>query len=310
MENINSNIVKRENKKLKLVFIIFIICLILSAAVILLFRLKKSTNKITIKQIQAEWSLYDYQSVYDHSKAFLELKPYNNTALTYYGYSAFYLAVSQNDTYNAQNYLEEAINNLRIALYDANKSLKPQLEYMLGKAYFYKNTITNYYYADLSIKYLEAAREHGYQADDISEYLGLSYAALGQTMESISAFTEALLVRESDSLLMSIAEQYYKTKEYNASKQYLYRVMKNSENDEIIITCKNMLGNIYFDEENYDEANREFNEVLEINENSPDAHFGIGLLYEKQGNLVKARSEWRKVLKLQPNHPGAIKKMS
>ena len=130
------------------------------------------------------------------------------------------------------------------------------------------------------------------------------------TMESISAFTEALLVRESDSLLLSIAEQYYKARELNASEQYLFRIIKNSDNEDIVLKSENLLGNIYIDKEDYDAALEEFENVLKKNENSADAHYGIGVIYEKQGNIVKARSEWRKALKIQVNHPGALQKMS
>ena len=150
----------------------------------------------------------------------------------------------------------------------------------------------------------------GYEADDIPEYLGLSYASLGMTMESISAFTEALLVRESDSLLLSIAEQYYKAEEYGAAIQYLFRIIQNSKNDELKIKSLNLLGNIYIKQEKYDEAMKEFEKVLEINENSADAHYGIGVIYEIEGNIVKARSEWRKTLKIHVNHAGALQKMS
>ena len=195
-------------------------------------------------------------------------------------------------------------------MYDASKSLLPQLQYMLGKAYFYKNTITTYYYADLAIKYLTLARENGYYADDIAEYLGLSYASLGKTYESISAFTEALLVRESDFLLLSIAEQYYKAGETGAASQYLFRIINNSSNDEIILKSRLLLGNIYIDTDDLQNALEQFNAVLAKDENSADAHYGIGLIYEKQENLVAARAEWRKARKIQPNHAGALKKLS
>ena len=45
--------------------------------------------------------------------------------------------------------------------------------------------------------------------------------------------------------------------------------------------------------------------MLEINPNYADAFYGIGVLYESQGELVKARSEWRKALRLDVNHQGA-----
>ena len=271
---------------------------------------KYRKGRISIKTIKEAWAVYDYQTVYEQCKVFLQDNTYNNTALTYYSYACFFLAQSQTDTQQAQSYLDECINNIRVALYEADKSLVPQLQYMLGRAYFSKNTITTHYYADLAVKYLLLARENGYEADDIAEYLGLSYASLGMTMESIAAFTEALLVRESDSLLLAIAEQYYKAQELNASEQYLFRIIKNSDNEDIVLKSQNLLGNIYIDKEDYEAALQEFNNVLKKNENSADAHYGIGVIYEKQGNMVTARSEWRKALRIQVNHPGALQKMS
>lgn len=302
---------KKKFAVVKLISVFTIVIVILVAITISVFSiLKVQKNKITIKTIQQAWKEYDYQSVYELSKSFLQNKPFNNTALTYYSYACFYLSQAQTDTLQTQTYLDESIIKLRIALYEANEKLVPQLQYMLGRAYFYKDTISTHYYADLAVKYLLLAKENGYVADDIAEYLGLSYASLGMTMESISAFTEALLVRESDSLLLAIAEQYVQAKQYTAAEQYLYRIVKNSENDEIIIKSQILLGNIYIEKEDFVSALKEFENVLQKNENSADAHYGIGVIYEKQGNLVKARAEWRSALKIQVNHPGALQKMT
>jgi tetratricopeptide (TPR) repeat protein len=308
----NENFAKRKNHLLKKIFIFTGILVFIAALVCLAIFLINSYNKnrITLKKIKQSWASYDYSLVYEQSKQFLQNKPYNNTALTYYGYACFYLGKSQNDTFQEQEYLDECINSLRLAMYDASKSLLPQLQYMLGKAYFYKNTITTYYYADLAIKYFNLAKENGYQADDISEYLGLSYASLGMTYESIAAFTEALIIRESDSLLLSIAEQYYKEEEYNAARQYLFRIIENSDNDDIILKSRLLLGNIYIDTDESQLALEQFNLVLEKNDENADAHYGLGLIYEKEGNLVSARAEWRKARKIQPNHAGAVKKLA
>jgi len=50
--------------------------------------------------------------------------------------------------------------------------------------------------------------------------------------------------------------------------------------------------------------------VLEKDENSADAHYQLGILYEKQGDMVKARAEWRNALRIQVNHRGALEKMA
>ena len=63
------------------------------------------------------------------------------------------------------------------------------------------------------------------------------------------------------------------------------------------------MGNIALQRENFEDAEKEFNFILEKNENSADALYGLGVIYESQGDMVKARSEWRKALRIQNNHP-------
>ena len=204
----DTNIFKRKSRLLPNLILVLCISLFIAVSAFFIYRVVSSKvhGNTSVLSLYSHWKKYDYAGVYETSRHILEKKPFNNTALTYHGYAAFYLGVSQLDTSSAQTFLDESINSLRLALIHPKHSLRPQLEYMLGKAYFYKNTVSSYYYADLAVKYLLMARKSGYKADDIPEYLGLSYAALNMTMDSISSFTEALLVRESDSLLLSIAE--------------------------------------------------------------------------------------------------------
>lgn len=284
-----------------------------SAGVFFTYRLvdSKISNGNSIINLKSKWKAYDYQNVYDISSSILYKRPFNTIARTYNGYAAFFLAVSTSDVVQSLSYLDESINSLRIALQEARFGAVSQIEYMLGKAYFYKNLqSSSYYYADLVIDYLLRAKKHGYKADDIPELLGLSYASLGMTVESISAFTEALLVRESDILLLSIAEQYHNIGQNNASEQYLYRISQDCKDEQIVLKSHLLLGNIYLERGQYEDAEKEFNLILEKNENSADALYGLGLIYESTGDLVKARSEWRKVLRIQNNHPLALKKIS
>ena len=298
------NVTRKKSQIVKKISLFLILALLLALIVLSVIFLPNLIfkNSAEIKKIKSAWNEYNYEEVYSVSKLLLQSDFNNNTVLTYNGYSAFYLAVSQLDSAIAQTYLDESINSMRMALISAKKSLKPQIEYMLGKAYFYKNTVNSYYYSDLAVKYLTLAKNHGYKADDICEYLGLSYASLGNTMESIEQFTEALLVRDSDFLLLSIAEQYNKAGLPQVSMQYLFRVIKNCQNEELVLKSRNLLGNIYLEDKKYTEAKNEFEEILKLNKNSADAYYGLGLIYEKQGDMVKARSEWRKALKIQVNH--------
>lgn len=268
------------------------------------------TTSPGIIALEEKWRNYDYEAVHQMSHGMLQQNPYDNVALVYHGYSSFFLSVSRIDTEESKAYLDEAINSLRIALYKVSKEELPQVEYMLGKAYFYKNTITSYYYSDLALKYLKASVEGGYKAIDTAEYMGLCYAQLGDHMDAIASFTESLLTRESPSLLLSIADEYYKAGQANVSKQYLFRIKKEAVDDELILKSMNLLASIYLDEKSYGEAKNEFEEILEKYPNSPDACYGLGVVYEKLGDIVKARAQWRRTLKMKPNHVGALDKLS
>ncbi|MBP3366981.1 MAG: tetratricopeptide repeat protein [Treponema sp.] len=268
----------------------------------------------SVSSIYKNWSLHTeegYKAVHEASLAILEAKPYHNLALTFLGYSSFMLAESEVDSTRSQELLDQSISSLRKAMRTCKKETLPQIQYMLGRAYFYKNKISAYhYYSDLAVKYLSCAVENGYRSDDIPLLLGLSYAALGETDRSIEAFTESLLVRETDTLLFNIAKQYCNNGQESVAKQYLVRVIETSQNEELLNGSRILLGQIYTNENNFSEAEKEFLSILEKNENSADAHYGLGILYEKKGDTVKARAEWRKSLKIQANHSGALKKMS
>jgi tetratricopeptide (TPR) repeat protein len=308
-----ANIVKRDSKLVPRLIIVFCSIVVLTALSIFAYYIihTKVYNGTTVFTLAEKWKRFDYQSVYDTSTIVIQKDPFNNSARIFRGYAAFYLAVSDTDMIQAQGYLDESINCIRVALQNAKRGTLPQLNYMLGKAYFYKDTYSSYYYyADLSIHYLTRAKALGYKADDIPEYLGLSYASLGMTLESISAFTEALLVRESDLLLLSIAEQYYKAGQKAAAVQYLFRIATDCKDENIITRSHLLLGTIYCDQDKLPDAQHEFETILQKNTNSADAHYGLGVIYEKQGDLVKARSEWRKAISIQSNHAGALKKMA
>ncbi len=314
-------VVEREKelyKKYKSKFIprlIIFLCIIIVLALLSIFSYKIIQKYIhtsdSVTALYENWEKRDYQTVYDISSRILEKKPLHNTARTLHAYSAFYIAVAQTENTEAQKYLDESIINLRIALQNSDEKNRGQIEYMLGKSYYFKDKFSSYhFYADLCIKYILMAQDDFYHEDDMAEYLGLSYAVLGDSQNSIPSLTESLLVNETDVLLLNIAEQYYKTGSGNAAKQYLIRVNTISENEDIILRSKILLGNILIDEGNYTDAKKEFEAILEKNENFADAHYGLGVIYEKENDLVKARSEWRKCLRLQVDHPGAKQKMA
>ena len=100
------NFAKRKNHFVRNSLIVSGILIFIALISVLGIFLVKNTNKnkITIKTIKQSWEQTDYKGVYEQGKIFLQDKPYNNTVLTYYGYACFYLAISQIDTYQTQEY--------------------------------------------------------------------------------------------------------------------------------------------------------------------------------------------------------------
>ncbi len=304
-------VAKRTFNIKRTIIIISFLILCITAITFGIIAIKNIINNAPdLEKLEALWNSEDYVATYEHSKAILEEDSFNNMALTYHGYSSFYLALASTGSVVVHGYIDESINSLRLALLDARGAIGPQIQYMLGKAYFHKNRLSAYYfYSDLAIKYLHSAHNNGYNASDIYEYLGLSYASLDMTEDSIAYFTEALLVNDSSVLHVAIAEQYYKLGNYDAAKPYLQRVKTESSNVEYVVKCSNLLGQIYLTEENVVEAQEEFEHALSVNERSAEAHYGLGLVYEYLGDTVKARAQWRRTLEIEVNHQGARLKM-
>lgn len=309
----NSQIVRRKSQFVPRLIITFSILLVVSLTVFFTTRkVIKNINSVpSISKVYEYWNKKEFQEVFSTCDLILKGKPYNSTALAYKGYAAFCLSISQSDLELSHEYIDSAINSLRLSLIDAPESLKPQINYMLGKAYFHKNSISAYYYyADSVVYYLNEALNFGFSAPDIPRYLGLSYAQLSMTEESIKSFSEALLTDENDELLLAIAEQYIKNGQPENAKQYLFRIRSTSNDDIMILKASEFLASIYVEEGNYEEALSEYNSILEKNPYNADVYYGIGVVYEKMGDMVKARAEWRNALKVQVNHPGALKKLS
>ena len=310
--NVDNNVVKRKSKALAIVLIsVGVAVLIAGLVVFICFMLKNSKNENpSVRKLYSYWEKAEYQKVYDDSVVLLEKNQLNTPALVLHGYSAFFIALSQTDITNTQFYIDECISSLRKAMYYADKSSLAQINYMLGKAYFQKNSISSYYYySDLVIKYLNLAVKAQYNAPDIHECLGLCYADLGDTMESVTEFTRALKERKSDTLMYAIAVQYHKLDKNDIANPYLMEILENSEDDDIILKSSILLADMNFAEGKYEEARKGYEKILEKYPDCADALYGMGNIYEKNGDIAKARSEWRKTLKISVNHYGAIKKL-
>ncbi len=251
-----------------------------------------------VSSLYADWENKDYSSVYTKAEEVLFKRPLDGTVLALHGFAAYYLFAEQTDMSLGAEYLTAAIVSLRRALYRVKKSDIPKVSYILGKAYYQQG----HYYADLAVKYLDAAYEGGVKAGDLSEFRGMAASLLGDSDKAIEAFTEALADNPSDFVLYAVAENYKKKEDFANAKLYLFETIKKTTDAVLEVKCRTQLGFLFLEEQNTADALQQFNAALEKNSNCADAYYGRGLLYEKQGNMVKARHEWRQVIRLNPLH--------
>ena len=307
-----TSVVKRKNFSLRRLIISVIIISATFCALFFTtrFLISKYADYPTLSKVYNAWEKRDYTLVSELTEKIISTAPSDGTAWAYRGYSLFYLSLAESDTSFARTYLEDSIIALRMALRSAPATLLPQVQYVLGKAYFHRNFLSAYhYYSDLAVYYLTEAEKNGIKANDIPEYLGLCYAQLSMPEESIAAFSEALFIHDTDELRFAIAEQYIKNNQSDTAKQYLFRIKTGASDETLQIKAAMLLADIYVSEESYTDAYNEYQFILEKNPNNADAYYGIGIIYEKQGDTAKARAEWRKALKIQGNHKGALAKL-
>ncbi len=286
--------------------IVIVAAIVIVISVVSFLAIRKSGSSMpSVSTLYSDWNAHAYEKVYRDSSLILSKRPLDGEVLALNGFSAYYSYAEQTDPSAAQNYLDVSIVSLRNAWYRVSDSEKPQIAYVLGKAYYQRG----YYYADLSMKYLDYAYKSGFRNDDLAEFRGLSASLIGDYQKSIESFTEALSVKPSDLLLFTLAKTWLKVNDTEKAKLYLYQASQKTGDELLQLKCHYELGQILLSENKLAEAQSEFNSILEKDPNSADAHYGLGVLYETQGDLVRARAEWRKAVKIDPVHAGARAKL-
>jgi tetratricopeptide (TPR) repeat protein len=253
------------------------------------------------------WSGGNYREAYELSKSALETKSMDPFLLTIRGYSAYQLGISQINSFDTLAYIDDCIWSLRKAVLGAAPD-KGGIYYVLGKAYYYKGDG----YADLAVKYLKMARDSGYTAKDIPEYLGLASAALRDYRGSVEAFSLVLNSAggageegPSDVLLLSIARSYTALGENDAAKAYLSRCIETSRNSNARIAARFLLAEIFVRAEDPEEAEGQYTAILEEAGENAEARFQLGELYNARGDTTRSRAEWRRAVRADPGHAKA-----
>jgi tetratricopeptide (TPR) repeat protein len=268
------------------------------------------------KELLRSWESGTYDEVYNRSAEALVSRPMDYFLLTLHGFSAYQLGISQINSLNAARYFDGCIWSLRKAMLLKNAVNDGRLYYVLGKAYSYKGES----FADLTVKYLERAKELSYYAADIPEYLGVAYASIGDYRSSVAAFAEALdpglgpekpaNQRSEGPLLLSIAKSYMALSEFDRAHAYLQRCIDVSPDSRAILSARLLLSEVLQKAGDNNGARKQLMDILEEADESAEAHYQLGELYALQGESVRARAEWRLALRADPAHIKARTRLS
>ncbi|MCL2175030.1 MAG: hypothetical protein FWB73_03185 [Treponema sp.] len=287
-------------KRIRNIGIVFFACLLIFITVFAVFRVRNGVSNET-RELLNVWNEGDYERAYEISKTLLQEEPVDFFLLTVNGFSAYQIGISQINNQNTLNYIDECIFSLRKAFLHNPKDAR--VCYVLGKAYGYKGSS----YADLAVKYLEAAKQLSYDAQDIPEYLGLAYAAYGDYRSSVDAFSLAFTpgTQPSDNLLMSIARSYMSMEEYNMAISYLQHCVSASPDSKSIVLSRLMLAEIYSAIKDFSKAEDQYLNIIKETGENAEVRFQLGELYNLQGDSTKARAEWRIAFRQDPAHARA-----
>jgi len=247
----------------------------------------------------------NYNVVINEGIPLLEKKPYNSKLLRYLGEAYYYISTNLSGKEN-EELVNKSIFYLRkgIVLSRLDDVLAKSY-YVLGAAYFKKGV----QYYELAQEYLIKALDSGYNDSSIYEIIGYSFYKLKIYDEAISYLKKALKISQKDVTRLFLAYSYKNSSKFKSAVGELDYLIRNSKDDAIIEESYSALAWIDFQEERYNDARKYLQKLLELNERSAFAHFWLGNIFEKEGNLLSARNEWRLTLKIDPKHIGAIEKL-
>ncbi len=248
----------------------------------------------------------NYTVVINDGTPLLDKRPYNPRLLRYLGEA--YYNISFNLTGNEkQDALFQSIKLIRKSLViSENIKVVPKYYFILGMAYF---NLNNVYYYELAANYLIKALENGYKEIKSYEIIALCFYRLKLYNKSIEYFKLAQQYNPKDINRLFLAAAYKEVGKYESALKELNFLINNSNDDAIKEEALCQSAWIDFKEKRYNEAREKLNIVLQMNKNSDYAHLWLGNIYEKEGDMIAARKEWRTALKLNPKNIEAIKKL-
>jgi len=247
----------------------------------------------------------NYNVVIHEGGPYLEKRPLNPRLLRYLGESYYFISGSLSGNEKDES-INRAIMYLRKGIVLSHfEDVLDKSYYILGMAYFKKGPV----YYELAAEYLKKAIEGGYIDNFLYEVLGFCYYKLGVPEKAIKYLEKAKTITDKDIVSLYLGLSYKDQGLYQSAVKELEQLIENTKDKTILEEAYSVLAWIDFQEERYEQATQNLNQVLQINPDSAYAHFWLGNIYQKKGDLISARKEWRTTLKIDPKHIGAIEKL-
>jgi tetratricopeptide (TPR) repeat protein len=297
----------RRRRPLKLVVAVVVLAA-LACGAYFLSNVQTSINRERSEPL-AYWQAGEYAKSFESSSVYLQKSPMDYFFLTVHGYSAFQLAFSQVNASETMRYIDQSIFSLRKAILTPDGMKDGRVYYVLGKAYYFKGPE----YANSCVEYLQKAQSFSWKADDMAEYLGLSYARLGDYRASVAAFAEALNTAGENppgTLLLAIARSYIELREDAIAESYLVQSLETSRDIDVIVETRLLLGKIMRERGEYDAAEKHYLAILAEAGEIAAARHELGELYLAQGDIARARSEWRRANRIDPAYAPSIARIN
>lgn len=270
-----------------------------------------ASRPVSKKKVLDAWDAHKWDDVRATTLSSLAAAPLDPFYLCFKGLASFYKAMDLPEGEDRAALLDETIASLRKALVVAGRSSpRPQMEYVLGKAYYHKGRA----YYDEAAKYLEASIVSGYSAADSREYLALAYAGLGSKAKAVENFDTALSAQgegaRSELLLLAAARAQIDSGANDKAEALLVEAISSGSDELARQKCRFLLGDIYHQRGDSIRAEEQYLKILEKDPESAEAHYRLGLVFQERGDPVRARSEWRKAVAFDPMHMAARQKLA
>lgn len=298
---------KKISQKNRFVFTIFILISILTIFSIIVFKTNIKYiffSKLTLNKIEKNIESGNY----DKSLKLID----NFSKKTFNPILFYYKGII---LYNKKNLFDANIEFKRTLIFKNYYKIPDDVYYYIGKCNYYLGPSYYAYSLEYFKKYLNVINKKKKNISEIDNIKANIYFIVGKIYIYFEEY------KNSDYYLTLIFNKYKNNLEYlyyysislknngkiEPSLVYLKKVVKESKNLNLIKQAYFLLGKIYFEKKQYDNALSYFNRLLEIKPDSYWAYYYQGYIYYLKKDYIKARNALSTSLHFNENNQLALK---